>query len=48
MNLDTLKTQLAAAEDEFEKAKAVVYRYDGAIQLLKKLIADAQAAESEG
>lgn len=37
--LETLKTQLATTEAELEQAKAHVYRADGAMQLLKHLIA---------
>ena len=37
--IETLKTQLTNTEAELEQAKAHVYRADGAIQLLKHLIA---------
>jgi hypothetical protein len=38
MDLETLVKQLEAAEQELEAHKAVVYRTDGAIQLLRHLI----------
>ena len=43
VNAESLKKQLAETEAEFEQVKATIYRYDGVIQLLKKLIADADA-----
>lgn len=38
LDSQTLKDQLIKAENEFEQAKAVLYRLDGAIQVLKLLI----------
>ena len=40
--LDDLKKQLAASEAELEQAKAHVYRLDGAIQMLRHFISDAE------
>lgn len=45
VDLDKLKDQLATSEHEFEMAKAHVSRCDGAIQVLKHLIAQAEAVE---
>lgn len=39
INVDDLKAQLVTAEAEFEQTKAHLYRLDGIVQLLKKLIA---------
>lgn len=41
--IDTLKQQLLSTENDLEQAKAAVYRCDGAMQLLKHLIAEAEA-----
>ena len=46
VSTESLKKQLAETEVEFEQVKATIYRYDGVIQLLKKLIIDAEAEES--
>ena len=43
VSLDALTKQLEASEKELEAAKAYLYRLDGAIQLLKQLIATSQA-----
>lgn len=40
--LSTLKTQLAHLETEFEEAKAHCSRCDGAIQVVKHLISEAE------
>ena len=37
---ESLQAQLDSSERELENAKAVVYRVDGIIQLLKHLLAD--------
>lgn len=42
ISVEDLKKQLAATESELEQAKAHVYRSDGAIQVLKHFIADAE------
>ena len=45
--IDNLKAQLQDAEQELEVAKAHVYRCDGAIQLLKLQIAEAEKPEND-
>lgn len=46
ITLEQLKEQLAASEQELEVAKAHVYRCDGAIQILKGLIAQAEQPDA--
>ena len=45
-SLESLKEQLASTEQELEQARAHVYRCDGALQLLRHLISQAEAPES--
>lgn len=45
LNLKTLRDQLVKSEQELEQVKAVFYRVDGAIQVLKSLIAEAEKPE---
>lgn len=42
---DELKKQLGIAEGELEQAKAYVYRLDGVIQTLMRLIAESEKPE---
>lgn len=44
MTLDELKAQLAETENQHEAAKAVVYRTDGAVQMLRHIIAETESA----
>jgi len=45
METQYLKTQLKKLEDDFEQVKSNLYRLDGAIQLVKALIAEAEKKE---
>jgi hypothetical protein len=45
ITLESLKEQLVASENELEQAKSHVYRCDGATQLLKHLIQQAETPE---
>jgi len=47
IKMDDLKAQLAATEAEMEAAKAHLYRCDGALQVLKHLIAESEKPEDE-
>ena len=47
LELEQLQTQLASTETELEQAKAHVYRCDGALQMLKHMIAQIKAATSQ-
>lgn len=42
ISLEELQAQLASTEVELERAKAHVHRCDGAVQLLKHFIGEAQ------
>lgn len=42
INAEDLKKQLVAAELELEQAKAYVYRLDGVIQTLRRLITESE------
>lgn len=46
MTLDTLKSQLAAAEQALEEAKALAYRCAGAVQILKQLLASEETPKA--
>ena len=46
IKVEDLKAQLAQHEQELENAKAVVYRIDGSMQVLRYLISKAEEAES--
>lgn len=47
MTREELVQQIAACEAEQENAKAVVYRCDGALQLMKFMLAKLDAETSE-
>ena len=47
LTVEDLKKQLTQTEQEFENAKAWMYRADGVIQLLRLQIAQAETATPE-
>lgn len=47
ISLEELQSQLASTEIELEHAKSHVSRCDGAIQLLKHFIKEAQSAQAK-
>ena len=46
-SLESLRKQLAETEAEWEQARAHLYRCDGAIQLLRHLIAESEKPAEE-
>lgn len=42
MNLETLRENLKALENDFEAAKASLYRIDGAVQYARHLVTEAE------
>ena len=45
LTIESLKSQLAQFETQFEEAKSTVYRIDGAIQVVKNQIASLENPE---
>lgn len=46
IDIESLRKQLAASEQELETAKSHIYRVDGAIQILRHLIAEVERPEA--
>lgn len=45
--IDKLKEQLAKLESEFKVCESTLYRIDGAIQVVKQLIVEAEKPKEE-
>jgi hypothetical protein len=43
MTIEELRQQIAQTENDFENAKAQVYRYDGALQVFRAMLVKAEA-----